>query len=363
MADAELPSDAMDLPPGGVSRGDREPRALHLHVLRIVPVVVVLGLLVHFLLPRLDTIDESLETMRTMSPWIIGLAVVAEALSYLANGFLLYSVVRLMGERISLRRAAAIEIAAGSVALVAAGALGFGAAIYKWTRDGGVSRDTAMLASWLPSVFDSATLIVFALISALELLLVHRLSRTTVIALILVVSVLGALIGAVIVLLARNDWMTAVAGRAARLLKKIRPSADDSLLTDAAERAAYTWRTMQNGGWIKPACSSLLVLTFDVTCLKVAFVAVGQPVPLSILLAGYGVPLLLGRASFLPGGIAVTEVAMSALFGGLGVPANVAVVAVLTYRVISFWLPALAGIPIAVALQSRRRKDEVAVGE
>ena len=75
-----------------------------------------------------------------------------------------------------------------------------------------------------------------------------------------------------------------------------------------------------------------------------------------LLIAGYGVPLLLGRSSFVPGGIAVVEVAMAALYGGLGVPANVAVVAVLTYRLISFWLPAAVGIPVAIALQSRRAR-------
>jgi uncharacterized protein (TIRG00374 family) len=52
----------------------------------------------------------------------------------------------------------------------------------------------------------------------------------------------------------------------------------------------------------------------------------------------------------------VIEVAMAALFGGLGVPANAAVIAVLTYRLISFWLPVLIGIPIAVMLQSHRAK-------
>jgi uncharacterized protein (TIRG00374 family) len=77
---------------------------------------------------------------------------------------------------------------------------------------------------------------------------------------------------------------------------------------------------------------------------------------ISLLLAGYGVPILLGRASFLPGGIAVIEVAMAALYGGLGVPASTAVVAVLTYRLISFWLPTAIGIPIAITLQSRKHK-------
>ena len=69
---------------------------------------------------------------------------------------------------------------------------------------------------------------------------------------------------------------------------------------------------------------------------RYAFLAAGHSLHISLLLAGYGVPLLLGRASFLPGGIAVVEVAMTALYGGLGVPADVAVVAVLTYRLIRF---------------------------
>jgi uncharacterized membrane protein YbhN (UPF0104 family) len=46
---------------------------------------------------------------------------------------------------------------------------------------------------------------------------------------------------------------------------------------------------------------------------------------------------------------------MAALFGGLGVPTNVAVVGVLTYRLISFWLPTAIGIPIAITLQSRKK--------
>jgi uncharacterized protein (TIRG00374 family) len=332
---------------------DRRP--LHLHVLRAVPIIVVLGLLVWFLLPRLDRIEDSLKTVRTLRPWAIALAVMMEALSYTAMGALLQSVVSLTGhDRISMRRSIGIEIGAGTVSLVAAGALGFGAAIYKWTRNGGVSQETSMLASWLPSMFDSVTLILFALAGAVELLFFHRLSRPTMIALTIVVSVLGTAIVAVILLLTRSEWLLAVTHRLTRLLMRLHLLKDDTLLFEAGERAAKTWRNMRRGGWIRPVCCSLLVLTFDLLCLRYAFLAAGMSLHFSTLLAGYGVPLLLGRASFLPGGIAVTEVAMAALFGGLGVPASIAVVAVLTYRLISFWLPALAGIPISITLQARR---------
>jgi len=337
-----------------------EEKPLNLRLLRFVPMIVVLGLVVHLVLPRIDSIEDSLETMRTLAPWALALAVVAEVLSYVANGSVLQSVIRLAGDELPLRRAIAIELGAGTVALVAAGALGFGAAIYKWTKNRGVSRNTAMLASWLPSMFDAVSLVVFALAGAVELLLVHQLSRATEIALFIVVTALATMIAAVIVLLAKNDWAMALARRATRLLKRVRPKSSDSALTDSVKRAAETWESMHGGGWIRPAVSSLLVLAFDVLCLELAFVAAGQRVHPTLLLAGYGVPMLLGRASFLPGGIAVIEIAMTAIFGGLGVPANAAVVAVLTYRLISFWLPAALGIPFAITLQSRARLHKTA---
>lgn len=332
------------------------PRPVTLHILRVLPIVVILGLLVHLLLPRLGTIADSLQTLRSLRPIAIGLAFLMESLSYVANGNVLRSVLELAGEKLAIRRAVAIELGAGSVSLVAAGPLGFGASIYRWTRGSGVSADAAALASWLPSMFDTVSLVLFALIGAVELLITHRLSRTTLIALAIVVSALTAAIVAVIVLLTRGDWMIAFVHRLAALIKRVRRSADPQSMIEAAERAVHTWKSMRRGGWIIPMTSSLLVLTFDLLCLRYAFVATGQEVKFHLLLAGYGVPILLGRASFIPGGVAVIEVAMAALFAGLGQPANVAVIAVLTYRVISFWLPAIVGIPIAITLQARNRR-------
>ncbi|HEY6842960.1 MAG TPA: YbhN family protein [Thermoanaerobaculia bacterium] len=332
-----------------------EPPKPELRILRVLPIVIVLALLVNFILPRIGTIEEALKTVRTMAPWAIAFAFAMEVLSYVANGALLQSIVTLMGEKISLRRAAAIEIGAATVAIVAAGALGFGAAIYRWTRDSGLSQRAAMLASWVPSVFDSITIILFALAGGLELIFLHKLSHTTLVALIIVISVLVALIGIIIMLLVKNEWLFALSTFAARVIQKIRPSVDDVKFVDAAQRAAETWHTLKRGGWIRPAASSLMVMTFDFLCLRYALLAAGQHPYFHLVLAGYGVPLLLGRASFIPGGIAVTEVAMAAILGGLGIPAAAAVVAVLVYRLISFWIPALIGIPIAITFQAKKR--------
>ena len=68
----------------------------------------------HLLLPRLDTITDSLKTLRSLAPWAIAIAAVMEFLSYVANGALLQSIVAMSGDRITLRRAAAIEIGRAS---------------------------------------------------------------------------------------------------------------------------------------------------------------------------------------------------------------------------------------------------------
>lgn len=171
-----------------------------------------------------------------------------------------------------------------------------------------------MLASWLPSMFDSFTLILFALAGVTELLIVHRLSRPAMIALAIVVSVLASAIAAV-----------------------IRHAVDRSCRARRRDVAQHQTRRMDPAGLLLAARAHLRSA-------------------LPALRVSCRLPLLLGRASFLPGGIAVTEVAMAALFGGLGVPPSIAVVAVLTYRLISFWMPALAGIPISITLQSRRAR-------
>lgn len=69
------------------------------------------------------------------------------------------------------------------------------------------------------------------------------------------------------------------------------------------------------------------------------------------VLAGYGLPLLLGKVTFLPGGVGIVEGTMAALYGGLGVPDGVTVVVILTYRVLAFWLPTLLGFPLVAYLQ------------
>src|SRR5947209_13052288 len=96
------------------------------------PLIVFLGLVVHLLLPRITVLDQSLHVLQSLSVGVIGLAILAQATSYVANGALLRAIVTSSRERIPLARAVAIVMAASTVCLVAGGIVGYGAAVFEW---------------------------------------------------------------------------------------------------------------------------------------------------------------------------------------------------------------------------------------
>jgi putative heme transporter len=100
---------------------------------------------------------------------------------------------------------------------------------------------------------------------------------------------------------------------------------------------------------------------FDIAVLGVSFHAFGTVVPVAVLVMGYFLGTL-GSLLPLPGGIGGVEGGMIGAFAAFGVPAGRAVVAVLAYRAISFWLPTLPGIAGYVGLRSKvrswREEDE-----
>jgi len=70
-----------------------------------------------------------------------------------------------------------------------------------------------------------------------------------------------------------------------------------------------------------------------------------------VLLTGYGLPLLLGKAVFLPGGVGIVESTMTAIYTSHGISSEIVVVVILGYRLLSFWIPALFGFPLVAYLQ------------
>lgn len=89
---------------------------------------------------------------------------------------------------------------------------------------------------------------------------------------------------------------------------------------------------------------------FDIGTLWASFHAFGQPPPPAVLVTGYYVGTL-ANALPLPGGIGGVEGGMIGAFIGFGVNGRLAVLAVLGYRTISYWLPTVPGAIAYVRLR------------
>jgi putative heme transporter len=101
---------------------------------------------------------------------------------------------------------------------------------------------------------------------------------------------------------------------------------------------------------------------FDVAVLWACFHAFGAAPPFTVILMAYFVGML-GNLLPLPGGLGGVEGGMIGAFALFGVEFNLAVLAVLTYRGIAFWLPTLPGAFAYLQLRrtvARWRQEEVA---
>jgi hypothetical protein len=102
----------------------------------------------------------------------------------------------------------------------------------------------------------------------------------------------------------------------------------------------------------------------DAAALWLVFAAFGHPLSLGALAVGYGLAnLLQALPEMTPGWLGVLEGTLAVTYAAFGVPLGVAAVAVLGYRVLSFWLPVAAGVPFGLGIlrkHGRRPALEVA---
>jgi uncharacterized membrane protein YbhN (UPF0104 family) len=82
---------------------------------------------------------------------------------------------------------------------------------------------------------------------------------------------------------------------------------------------------------------------FDIAVLWAMFHAFGSPPPFTVIWMAYFVGML-GNLLPLPGGLGGVEGGMIGALAAFGVDFNLSVLAVLSYRAISFWLPTLPGV-------------------
>ncbi|MGR6319354.1 lysylphosphatidylglycerol synthase domain-containing protein [Micromonospora soli] len=305
---------------------------------RDVFLLVMLGLLVHFLLPQIGAVRAALHAVLHANPLAVTGALLASAATYLLSA----EALRLAAaSRLPPGRTLAVQFAASFVNPLAPGALGGAALTVRYLRQQGLTVPAAATAVAVDRVAGvlGVALLLPVLLPFARGTRRHLASAATGRGLAVLLTVLAVLLLAAVVF-AVPRWRTRV--RAAR------------------RQAVEALRALARSGRIVPLLAVSVALTLAyAAAFWLALLGVGLPADPALIapvvlvcIVGEG----LSTAAPTPGGLGATE---AALVSGLllyGVRPETAVAGVLVYRLATFWLPVLPGY---VALRGLVRRHAV----
>jgi uncharacterized protein (TIRG00374 family) len=313
--------------------------------------VAVLGAAAFFLLPHLADAKSDFRALYDLNGYWVAAAVVGQMLSYTASGGLIRAAIQLSGKSITLIRGTLITLAANTIGTLGGGFIGTAATSYHWVRDGGFSPKTAALAGWLPPIFNNAVLILLSNWGLIVLLFRHEMSHGKLV-LFIVLEILVAMVPfAMYWSVTHQAQVKTLIQRVLGLWARLRHRDMNTRALATCEEWFASIELIRGGNWHTPMMWAALNTGFDIATLWLLFRAMQQPVSFGVLLAGYSLPQVVGGILMLPGGVGAVEVTMVGLYALLGIPANVGLVVVLSYRVISFWIPTLLGLAAAPYLE------------
>ncbi len=305
---------------GAFARGHR--RALSLGV-----AAAAIAAFVVFVLPQIEGLSGTLQRLRDADPAWMGAGLLLEAISLASYGLLFLTVFSCHPVRLGPREAFQITLA-GSVAsklLSTAGAGGVALTVWVLRAAGlsaaAIARRMLAFEVLLYGVF-AATITVVG-IGLRGGILPGEAPWT--------LTVVPAIVGAAIII---------VALLVSRLPRGPRP------LREAMRIAVNLVRARRVG-----ALGAIGYWGFDIGALWASLHAFGTPPPLATIVMAYFVGQL-GNTLPLPGGIGGVEGGMIGALIAFGTPGSLAILGVLAYRLISFWLPTIPGGIAYVRLRS-----------
>ncbi len=314
-------------------------------------VVAAIAGFIHFVVPQLNSLAPTLHRLRSADPAWLGLGVIFEALSLAGYVALFRTVFSCQGVRIGWKASYEITMA-GVVAtklFAAAGAGGVALTIWALRAAGlsarSVARRVLAFEFFLYGAYVGAIVVAgFGLRSGLF-------AGTAPWTLTLAPAVLGA----VAILL-----LVSVRALPSDFERRIKPLAD-------ARRGRRLLARLASAPW---AVHDALGINFllirerrpgligaiaywglDIATLWACFHAFGSPPPLAVIVMAYFIGALANTLP-IPGGLGGVEAGMVGAFLAFGTHGSLAILAVLAYRLISFWLPTAPGA--AAYLQLRR---------
>jgi uncharacterized membrane protein YbhN (UPF0104 family) len=298
-------------------------------------------LVVYLVVPNLAGVEDTWRRIRDGSPAWLGAAVALEAVSYLGYAWNMAGVSAADGVVLGVRRSALITLAAtAATRLVAAGGAG-GIAVTTWalSRAGHGPRNAAkQVSSHLVATY--AVFMGAVILFGLGLAIAGADAFLSAVPAVLATAIVAVFAVAI----QAPDALQRRLGSGGRWRRR--------LLAAPQALADGTFFTIDLVRRREPSLlGTVMWWAFDLATLWACFWAFGGHPNVAELTMAYLLGQL-GNLLPLPGGVGGVEGGIVGACAAFGMSASIALVAVLAYRAISVWLPALPGV---IALAGLRR--------
>ena len=322
---------------------------------REVRIILSVGLLVfvfeYLVLPQFASARHSLPLLATVNPVLVALAVLLEVAAIYAYAELTRSVLyphapgRFNILRVNLAGLAISHVVPGGTA--PAGALS-----YRIFNELGVPTETNAFGL---AVQGAGSAVVLNLIFWLALVIsipLRGFNPAYGFAALAGVFLLAAFFGTILLITRgqrhADNWLRYVA----RHVPALDPEKVSVLLAKVADRITMLINNRRTLWWAFAYAAANWLL--DAACLWVFLWSFGSIISPIDLLVAYGLANISAAIPLTPGGLGVVEGVLIATLVGFGVPHSQAILAVLAYRLINFWIPIPIGGIAYASLQWRR---------
>ena len=204
----------------------------------------------------------------------------------------------------------------------------------------GVASGRAVVISFVQTFLTNFTLLLFIVAGLGSLVVREHVPRVEVIAGIVAVVVFSVVLGYASVLVVnrrvRRLTLFFLTHRAHQVMHRVlprwTPSRQRLLRLRRNMNEGFDFLTERRDKMIWPVIWILLDWVLTLAILWYAFQSLNNPVPVTVVLIGFGVAVLCSLISLVPGGLGIMEGSMTAVFVSLGVPKSVALLASLIFR-------------------------------
>lgn len=349
-ADESSAGDGHEAKQHGKEAVEEQPLTWRTVAKRVAPVAIA-GLAIYLVLPKIIAVLGAWPRLSTLNPIWFGAALAADVVSL----FCTLALQRLALGTTKWFAVVTSDLTGNAITNTMPGADAVGAAVqFRMLAKAGINADTAVSGLGAFSFLQVAGLLALPIFSVPAVLLgapVPRGLRATAL-----IGLAGfVLFAAFSVLFLRTDRPLEQVARAAQWLwntiTRRRPrltGLDQRLLRDRDAGSKVL-----GSNWRKAVLLCTGRLGFDFGCLLCALRATNCSPRPSLVLLAYAATGVISLLPITPGGLGIVEASLSGFLVLAGIHAGDAFLATLAYRIISYWLPTLAG-PFAYLLFRRR---------